>query len=114
MKTGRGTQCHGLVPMVVGHRLDSMSSEVFNNLIDSVILRAREPLHAVPWATMVTPKCEQGQTQSHNVPLFRPRQLPALPLPYSDKAEETAAEARCGREAAEPFRQGDKQYLLTP
>lgn len=36
-KTGRGIQCQGLVPMVVsGHGLDSMTSEVFFNLIDSV------------------------------------------------------------------------------
>lgn len=40
-KTGRGARCHALVAtVVVGHRLDSMS-EVFSNLIDSVIVSSR-------------------------------------------------------------------------
>lgn len=40
-KTEQGTRCPGLVDgVVLGHRLDSMTSELFSNLFDSVILRS--------------------------------------------------------------------------
>lgn len=35
----RGTRCHGLVDkLLLGHRLDSMTSRIFSNLTKSVIL----------------------------------------------------------------------------
>lgn len=38
-RAGCSTQCHGLVDRAAfTHRLDSMTSEIFSNLVDSVIL----------------------------------------------------------------------------
>lgn len=63
-KTGCGTECSGLGDKVgIGHRLDSIISEVFSDLVDFVIPQC------IPWITLLLlPKsrCSVAGGNSHN------------------------------------------------